>query len=435
MTLLILGLIPATSLGKPGRPGAPDPSFGPGSLNFGIIPSDSFANGLDNYGGLGLTPGGRIILAGDTAAAGINDFALGRLRGNGVVDTSFGDPLNHVSVGDIFGDDEIGAIAVGPGGSTFIATDSESGAVHRIGVAKVDASGSFDNGFDGDGRTTTTIGNDALARAVAVQKDGKVVVAGSGDVGGSTDLAVVRYLPSGLPDPAFGGGDGIATSHIGSSTLAFDVAIQKDGKIVVAGGRSLGASTDSEAIVARFRANGTLDPSFGSGGKAHLDVGKISFAFGLAVGSRGKVVLAGVGGSGGSSLSGFVARLTRAGKRDHGFGGGDGVTRSKLRQGFAYVTDVALQRNGKIVVAGFGGDVPGVIGGTLLGRFTADGRVDKGFADRGSRLFLLGASGFAFIRVAIQPNGRIVVGGRFVVNGDTQGLFAARFLGDPVRRR
>lgn len=432
MTLLVLGAASAASA-KPGKPGTLDPSFigGFGFPGIGLVGASSFTNGLDNYGGLGLTPGGRVILAGDTEVAGVHDFALGRLRSNGRLDTSFGDPVDHVSVGDVFGDDEVNAIAVGPGGSTFIATDSESGGIDRIGVAKVDANGSLDNGFDGDGRTTTTIGSDALARAIAVQKNGRVVVAGSGEVGAKNDLAVVRYLPNGLPDPSFGGGDGIVTTHLGLFALGFDVAVQKNGKIVIAGGRSTSA-TGSEAIVARYRANGTLDPGFGSGGIARLRIGSTSFAFGLAVGSRGKAVIVGFSDA---KVSGFVARLTAAGKRDHGFGGDDGLTRSNLRQGFVYLTDVALQRNGKIVVAGFGGDVPGLVGGTLVGRLRADGSLDRGFADRGSRLFLLGGSGFAFVQLAIQPNGRIIVGGRLLVGGETQGLFAVRFLGDPVRKR
>ncbi len=102
--------------------------------------------------------------------------------------------------------------------------------------------------------------------------------------------------------------------------------------------------------------------------------------------------------------------------------------RSNFHQGFAYVTDVAVQRNGKIVLAGFGGDIFGVPGGMLAVRLTPKGKLDRGFGSRGSRLFLLGATDFALVRVAIQPSGRIVLGGAFSVFG-TGGFLAARLYG------
>ncbi len=431
IALLVIGLAPGTAAGKPHRPGSPDRAYGPGGFGVGLVSEGQFANGLDSFGGMALRPDGRVTLAGNTVSGGNGDFAIGRLRGNGFPDESFGDPVNHVSVGDILGDDVVNAIAAGPGASTFLTTQSSSVGIDRIGVAKVDANGSFDNGFDGDGRTTTTIGTEAQARAIAVQKDGKVVVAGSGNIAGTTDVAVVRYLPSGAPDPSFGGGDGFITRHIGVASVAFDLAVQKDGKIVVSGSDEFNASSDSEAFAARFKANGDPDSGFGSGGVARIRQGNTGIAFSLAVGSAGKIVLAGLNAAG-SKPTGFVARLTAAGRRDKSFGGGDGVTRTNFRLGFSYPTSVALQRNGKIVVAGIGGDIPGIVGGTLVARLTADGRLDREFADRGSRLFLLGATGFSFVQVAIQPNGRIIVAGDFTVSGEVRGLFAARLFGDPV---
>ena len=108
--------------------------------------------------------------------------------------------------------------------------------------------------------------------------------------------------------------------------------------------------------------------------------------------------------------------------------------RSTFRQGFGLVTDLALQRNGKIVVAGIGGDVPGIVGGTLVGRLRPNGAPDLGFGNRGSRLFLLGGTADAFPRLQILPNGKILVAGKLAIFPDTTGLFAARLFGDPVRR-
>ena len=426
MALLSLALAPSISAAKPGQL---DPSFGADPFGFGALGANAFPAGLNEFAALGLTPGGKIILAGDTAVAGSNDFALGRLRRNGLFDTSYGDPVNHVSVGDISGDDDVNDIAVTSSGRTFVVAGSHN-VIDRFGVAKLGPGGSLDSGFSGDGRQTTTIGVGASAQAVAIGKGGKIVVAGRGQVGGKFTFAVVRYLPGGSPDPAFGGGDGIATKTLGSSAQAFDVAIQKNGRIVLAGVALNGSGNGAIAVV-RFRANGTLDPSFGSGGVAKLKVGKSSIALALAIDSRRRIVIAGSGGSG--LGSGVLVRLTSRGRRDHTFGGGDGVARGPRGLKFTVFTDLAIQRNRKIVVSGLGGDVPGLVGGTLVGRFRPDGRIDRRFAHRGSRLFLLGGSVFALASVVLQHNGRIVVGLPFVPTADTEALIAVRFLGDPRR--
>ena len=162
-----------------------------------------------------------------------------------------------------------------------------------------------------------------------------------------------------------------------------------------------------------------------------MRVGKFAVAFGLALGPRGqdrpRGRLAG-------EVGGFVARLTRAGRRDRSFGGGDGLVRSNFRQGFANITDVAVQRNGKIVLAGFGGDIPGVPGGMLAVRLTPKGKARSRLRQpRGAAVPARERRDFALVGVAIQPSGRIVVGGAFSVFG-TDGFLAARLFGDPVRK-
>jgi uncharacterized delta-60 repeat protein len=418
----------------PHHPGKSDLGFGEDKLGIAAIPASSFTDGLDNFGGMAIDGGGRIVLAGDTNAPGEDDFAAGRLRPNGRLDTSFGNPVTHVSVGNIDGDEDVAAAAAGPNGTTYIGADSYSGGVDRFGVARIDSSGFFDSGFDVDGRTTTTIGTDAAPTAIAVQRNGKVLVAGRGGPSGGGAVALVRYLQDGLPDPGFGGGDGIVTTPVGTISSAFDVEVARSGKITVAGAGSFGPANREQGIVTRYRPNGTLDPSFGKNGIVRLRVTpKSTVIFALELGSKGKVLLGGVTNA---KVTGFVARLDAAGKRDHGFGGGDGILRSNFRQpGIAYVTDLALQRNGKIVIAGFGGDIPGVVGGTLVARLRPNGTLDRGFASRGARLFLLGATGFAMTKVAVLPSGRIILAGKFQVGGESVGFFAAKLYGDPVRHK
>ena len=354
------------------------------------------------------------------------EYALGALRANGRPDAGFGPAPDHVVVDGISGDDHVNAAAAASGGRYYIAAESISGQA-RFGIGRFTPTGALDPGFGG-GTITTTIGDNASPRAIAVRRGGKLLVAGRADLGGVAQIALVRYLKNGLPDPDFGGGDGVVTTKVGVGATALDVEAAKGGKVVVVGG---GGPAGGEGLVLRYRSNGTLDQSFGTGGIVRVRVGKASTAFACEVGARGKIVVAGAALG---KVSGYVARLTPAGNRDHGFGGGDGLVRSTFRQGFGLVTDLALQRNGKIVVAGIGGDVPGIVGGTLVGRLRPNGAPDLGFGNRGSRLFLLGGTADALPRLQILPNGKILVAGKLAIFPDTTGLFAARLFGDPVRR-
>ncbi len=432
LPILAGAVLAASFLAQPAgarpRPGTLDRSFGSGKApSLGVIGGGIFGNGVEDFAGLALTPAGRIVLAGDTDTGTDLDYALAALRPNGRFDSGFGDPPDHVVVDGISGDDLVNAVASAPGGRIYIAARSTSG-MDRFGIARFTASGAKDAGFGG-GTTTTTIGNDAEPRAIAVQKDGKPVVAGRANIGGVSQIAVVRYLTSGLPDPAFDG-DGIVTTKIGKDAEALDVDVARDGRIVVAG-TDVRPNNTSEAVILRFRPNGSLDPSFGNDGIARLRIGNRAAALALEVGARGKIVVAGLGGN---TQRPFVAGLTASGRRDHSFAGRDGLLRSSFHQGFAFITDLALQRNGKIVLAGVGGDVPGVIGGTLVARLRGNGALDRRFGNRGARLFLLGGTGNSFARLAILPGGKILVAGKLAIFPDTTGFFAARLFGDPVRR-
>jgi uncharacterized delta-60 repeat protein len=123
--------------------------------------------------------------------------------------------------------------------------------------------------------------NDA-ANAVAVQRDGKIIVAGSSDSQGGTDVkdhsiydfALARYNDDGSLDSSFGRGGTVLTDlHSGSSDVAEDTVIQPDGRIVVAGLRKIIAGGRYDFALARYTTRGRLDPTFGSGGRLATDFG------------------------------------------------------------------------------------------------------------------------------------------------------------------
>lgn len=243
----------------------------------------------------------------------------------------------------------------------------------------------LDPSFGGDGTVLTSIGTgSARANAVAREPDGRIVAAGilrNDATGGGNEIAVARYLPSGALDKSFGAGGIVHEQFTEDGTAANAVAIQPDGRILVAGPANFFVAT---VHVTRYLANGDRDDTFGDHGVAYLPniCCDIAYATGLAVAPGGKIVVGGFIDNTESQDS-FVARLTSSGQPDSAYGQG-GVTRLKLG-------DAAPQQSralglvlddGRAVVAG---DVLMSSGhrDVMLARLDDTGQLDDGFGDGG----------------------------------------------------
>src|SRR4051812_47278133 len=163
------------------------------------------------------------------------------------------------------------------------------------------APGDLDPSFSGDGRVSTLTSPDTfVARAVAVQPDGRIVVAGySCDTGtcgptGNSSFRLLRYAADGGLDTGFGSG-GVVTTALGAGrSQAFDVVVRPDGRIVAGGVASADASDPGSFALAAYRPDGRLDPGFGAGGRAILRVGQGFDAISdLVAGPGGRVVAVG----------------------------------------------------------------------------------------------------------------------------------------------
>jgi uncharacterized delta-60 repeat protein len=431
LAALLATLVAAAGSGA--KPGRSDNKFGT-QFHLGVVPSASWPDGVDHFGGMVMSPGGKMVLTGDTEVGGEDDFILARLGRNGKIDTSFGDPVAHVASGNIFGDDEVSDAAVAPSGKIVVVAHSLFGGVDAFGVARTDNKGILDPSFNGSGTEVTALGANSAPTGVAIQKNGKIVVVGNSG-SGNDQFTVLRYLAGGGPDPSFGGGDGIVTTNFGSGdTDALDVAIQKDGKILVTGLIEVGSSR-ARGVLARYRSNGTLDPSFGKGGKVKFGNRPETEGFAVAIRRDGRIVVCGAGGSEGG-LFAMVASFTRKGRLEKGFGpSGKGFSYADLDLPLNFALNLALQRNGKIVIAGIATDVPFAVG-AFIARFTARGRIDRSFGIGGSHLFLIG-SGQDFSvgggGLGLQSDGRIVTGGTVSIGGTIAALVVKRFFGDPPR--
>ncbi|HEU5101492.1 MAG TPA: hypothetical protein VFU22_20860 [Roseiflexaceae bacterium] len=269
-------------------------------------------------------------------------------------------------------------------------------------VARYTPSGTLDASFGGTGIVTTTIGtSSSFATTVMIQPDSKILVGGSA----SDDIALARYSAAGILDTSFGG-TGVVTASIRpeSSDTVAALAIQPDGKIVVACSTSSTRFGDA-LFVARYTSSGALDTSF-SGGIASANLTYDIFQrTGMAIQPDGRIVVAG---KSGSAMA--VSRLTSAGARDSSFGLEGVATTDSGPDTFAYADALALQPDGKIIAAG-----RLLINGPptffALARYTSTGAPDLSFGDGGKVLTAMNTGDNQASALALLPDGKIVAGG------------------------
>ena len=375
VALLVAGCAPSSV-----PAGSLDPSFGKG----GIVATD---HGLfADFGTLALQPDGRIVVAGKIKF----DFALARYTPDGKLDPGFGSSGTVTT--DIGGMDYVNAVALQPDGRIIAVgqiTVFSSPPSYDFALARYTPDGKLDPSFGRGGIVRTDVGGIDDANAVALQPDGRIVVVGSTGPSGGEDYAVVRYVPDGNLDPSFGRG-GIVRTDVGGIDHARAVALQPDGRIVVAG-----------TVLARYTSDGTLDPSFGSGGIVKTR-GFGSFSA-VALQPDGKVV------AGGSTYPVQVAgdfafaRYTPDGTLDASLGSG-GVVKTL---GSLFPGAVAFQPDGKVVMGGSTGQGGGDF---AVARYTPGGTLDPSFGG-GTVTTDIGGSDSGIRAIALQPDGKIVVAG------------------------
>ncbi len=204
--------------------------------------------------------------------------------------------------------------------------------------------GDLDTSFDGDGRRTIDHAGADSGRAVALQPDGKILVAGYG--GSNTAMTVTRLNPDGSNDISFGAG-GTRGVDLGGPDFAYALALQPDGKVVIVGERRLPAEAANVAVV-RLNPDGSPDLGFNGDGIRVIDYAGDDRGQAVALQPDGKILVAGFGGAFGNAMT--VTRLNPDGSNDISFGdGGTGVVDlGGLERAFG----VALQRDGKVVIVG-----------------------------------------------------------------------------------
>ena len=394
LVLLVLVLPARTTLAASGDL---DPTFGAG----GIVITDITDNSSETAYAVVVQSDGRIIAGGGVTSGAKTDFALLRYNVDGTADTSFG--LNGVVTTTISaGADTIRAMVLQPDGA--LVTTGSSGS--KVAVARyVSPTGALDPGFGAGGVVTTTIGASAAPQAVALDSLGRIVVAGTAN----GHFFVARYTTAGALDTTFNS-VGTATASIGASDWGQGVAVQTDNKIIVAGYSDLGPSENYALL--RFNISGTLDTTFNVTGKVNTDIGSNTNdqAHALAIQPDGKIVVAGFSTSGGQSFA--TLRYNANGSLDTSFGVSGRITTTVGAVNEAHA--LAIQPTGKIVVAGDTGSGGNV--NFALVRYTKNGALDTTFNSGGAipgivTTDLAGGSDDLLYGLAIQPDNQIVVAG------------------------
>jgi uncharacterized delta-60 repeat protein len=358
-----------------------------------------------------------------------------------------GAPLAHAAAGDLdptFGSGgkvttDLGGVA-NHGRSVTLQSDGKIvvagflyGSSNRdFALVRYNTDGSLDPSLGTGGKVITDLGTDNdTGLSVAVQSDGKIVVAGYSGSGGAPvpfDFALVRYNTDGSLDPSFGTGGEVITDLGGPVDTAFSMALQSDGKIVVAGSSGTYFPTQNfNFALVRYATDGSLDPSFGSGGKVITDFGGASDSGqSVAVQSDGKIVVAGSSGTNPGNLDFALVRYNTDGSLDPSFGTGGKVT-TNLGGSQETAFSVVVQSNGKIVVAGRSGN--GSNDDVALVRYNTDGSLDPSFGTGGEVITALGGYIDEGDSVAVQSDGKIVVAGASS-NGSNYDIALVRYASD-----
>ncbi len=290
--------------------GSLDTSFDSDGIVTTIIPGSTFSRPF----ALALQTDGKIIAAGAATIGGLTQFALARYNTDGSLDTSFDSdgaittPIPASSFSSALG------IGIQTNGKIVAAGQTISG-TNQFALTRYNTDGSLDTSFDSDGIVVTSVPGSTSSRALTmtIQTDGKIVAAGEAIIGGITQFALIRYNTDGTPDTTFDS-NGIVTTLIPGSTFSstLGVVTQVDGKIVTTGQTDAGGPIQFALI--RYNTNGSLDTTFDSDGIVTTIIpgSTLSRAFGVALQTDGKIVVAGLSDVGGLTqftLARYLGRI------------------------------------------------------------------------------------------------------------------------------
>lgn len=401
------------------QPGTLDQSFG--QLGVSLSPFITYYS----YGkALAVQPDGKIVVAGYLDMNGLGDFRafVTRYDSAGNFDPSF---TNFITAAG--GTTEyIRAMALQNDGKIVVAGHA-GGTNSDFLLMRLTSSGAYDTAFGNSGIVITSFAANSTdeTNAIAIQPDGKIVIAGwtSSNI---KDFALLKFNTDGSIDSTFGVNGKVSTDINFTLEDARGIRLQPDGKILISGFTS-GPVSAQDVAVLRYNANGSLDPTFGTNGIAVNAVNADDdAALSMVLQPDGKILLAGYVYTNFTYSDNLLMRLDSTGALDLSFNG-NGIIISNPTNTDRNSTGVLLQSDGKIVITGrafnsFNSDFS-------LTRFNSNGTIDPTFGNNGYAYSAIALEDDLILANAIQPDGKIVVTGTFTDSG-LENFAVARYTND-----
>lgn len=387
-----------------------------GVLVIAVGPARAFAaDPLDPSFGTGGTvfPGPR-----STSVNGLASDGLGRIVGVGGIGLTVWRSLADGDLDQTFADAGVAQPGLGEGKAALVEPDGRLlvGGEYTEGrglLTRLNEDGSLDPAFGDAGRIALRLGRRGAIESIARMPSGRILAAGWGhDYSHHWRAVVAAYHPDGTLDRSYARGnghDGIAEyTTLGRNKIEFDAI-----KLLPGGATLVAGDVGGRVLLVRLRADGIPNERFGSEGIRYYDIDGNPLCFcsetqGLALDSRGRaIVSADVVSSDGKGVA--VMRLLPDGRRDRSFGRG-GVVRTFLGSRLG-AEDIVVQKNGKILIAGYYNVPKSGEARIAAVRYLADGRLDPSFGHGGIFTRDLGVEGVALAALAL-PEGRVVLAGR-----------------------
>lgn len=341
----------------------------------------------------------------------------------GTLDKDFdGDGL---LVTDLFGGRDFGnAIAIQPDGKIVVAGVAESGIDWDFALVRYNSDGSLDATFDDDGLVVTDIGSSRdVGKVVAIQGDGRIVVGGYTGQYPDENFALARYNPDGSLDASFDSDGLVVTDFYGGLDEGIKITLQPDNKIVLAGSADNGK--DSDFALARYNSDGSLDTSFDGDGLQLTDIsGSDDWGAAITLQPDNNIFMVGYFYQD-SRYYCALARYRSDGSLDSSFNS-DGILVTDITGVSDQCFALTLQPDGKVVVVGSTWEKYHDI---ILARFNPDGSLDTEFDIDGWLAVDFGGGDDYSIAIILQPNGKLVVAGS-TDDGTDSDILLARFNPD-----
>lgn len=380
--------------------GTPDAGFGNGG--FVRVPIATTQPIID----FEIAPSGKFVV-------GFRDFSVAVFTATGALDASFsGDGQQTVRVDPTNFSQTLADIVIQPDGKILLSGRNGTytpSYIYQFALARLNADGSLDTTFSADGLVIPNLGTFSDAASVALQSDGKIILGGTTS-STPNSYVTLRYLSNGTLDNSFSAAQ--VPTYGYTSDSGPELLTQPNGSVTVSGvAKESAAASNAGCLTMRFTATGSLDTTFSSDGTVFTPMsGARDEARAMAVQTDGKILLGGV-----TAVGITVLRTMPDGSLDTSFGG-DG--RASLDFGSS-CESIAVQTDGKVVVAGYRYEQVPASGGNpsyssfdfIVGRFMANGDPDPSFGTNGKVISDLGTGQDTAHSVAIQADGKILVGG------------------------